>query len=378
MRTAGIICEYNPFHRGHRFQMEELRRQLGTDTGVICLMSGNYVQRGEPAIFDKWSRAKTAVEQGADLVLELPVTSAISGAGYFAGGAVSCLHGLGCVDHLCFGSESGDLDSLQKTAELLSGEAFEEALRRQLQNGVSYARARENALRELGGNGNILQTPNNALGVDYLINLLRCKSAMEPITIRRQAGASATALREEILLGRRSEELPDSLKGQTIHTLEYGERAMLAVLKSRTASEFEAAPFGSEGLWSKVMKACARENSLEGILFACKSKRYTMSRLKRMLLCLFLGITEEMIKTPAPYLRALAFNDWGRQLLREMDGKIPIVTGTVPNTPEAAGYFALERRAADLYGLFAPPGVRERSDREKATPPVYVPSPKTR
>ena len=193
---------------------------------------------------------------------------------------------------------------------------------------------------------------------------------MEPWTIRRQEGVSATALREQIMSGQWPEELPGHLKDQPLHTLKYGERAMLAVLKTRTPAEFENVPFSSEGLWSKDMKACAAENSIEGILFACKSKRYTMSRLRRMLLCLFLGITREMIGTLPPYLRALAFNDRGRQLLREMKGERPIVTGTVPDTPEARSYYALERRVADLYGLFAPPGLRERSDREKATPPV--------
>lgn len=373
MRTAGIICEYNPFHRGHRFQIQRTRALLGADTGIICLMSGNYVQRGEPAIYDKWSRAAAAVEQGADLVLELPITVAVSGAGYFADGAVAWLDRLGCVDHLCFGSECGDLAVLRNTAALLRSERFEEALRQQLKSGVSYARAREEALRTLGGDGDILKTPNNALGVDYLVSILERGSTMEPLTVQRQTGiSSATQLREAICAGAASAEIPERLKDQPIHTLEYGERAMLAVLKSRTPAEFEAAPFGSEGLWSKVMKACAAENSLEGILFSCKSKRYTMSRLKRMLLCLFLGITQELIDTPAPYLRALAFNDRGRQLLRGMGEEVSIVTGTVPNTPEAKAYFALECRASDLYGMFAPPGMRERPDREKATPPVYL------
>lgn len=373
MRTAGIICEYNPFHPGHGFQIERTRALLGEDTGIICLMSGNYVQRGEPAIFDKWSRAAAAVKAGADLVLELPITVAVSGAGYFAKGAVTCLDQLGCVDYLCFGSESGELALLQKAAELIQSEKFEEALRGQLKSGVSYARARETAMEALGGNGEILKTPNNALGVDYLRSLLERRSAMKPMTIPRRRDVSATALREKILEGQWPEELPDCLWDGSVHTLAHGERAMLAVLKSRTPAEFEAAPFGSEGLWSKVMKACASENSLEGILFSCKSKRYTMSRLKRLLLCLFLGITQKMIDTPAPYLRAVAFNDHGRKLLRHMGEGMPIVTGNVPETPAAKEYFSLERRATDLYGMFAPPGLRERSDREKATPPVYLP-----
>lgn len=373
MRTAGIICEYNPFHLGHRFQIEKTRAVLGADTGVICLMSGNYVQRGEPAIFDKWSRAAAAVEQGADLVLELPITMAVSGAGYFAKGAVSCLERLGCVDTLCFGSECGNLAMLQRTAELLSSEAFEEALREKLKSGVSYARAREEALGALGGDGTILKAPNNALGVDYLTALSALGSAMEPMTVERQAGVFATAFRVEILSGDWPKGVPECLHGQIVHTLENGERAMLAVLKSRSPVEFEEAPFGSEGLWSKVMKACRRENSLEGILFACKSKRYTMSRLKRMLLCLFLGISQAMVDAPAPYLRALAFNDRGRQILRNMGEGMPIVTGNVPDTPKAKAYFSLECRATDLYGLFAPPGVRERGGREQTTPPGYLP-----
>ena len=373
MRTAGIICEYNPFHQGHRYQLQNLREQLGEDSGIICLMSGNYVQRGEPAIFDKWSRAAAAVEQGADLVLELPITAAVSGAGYFAQGAVSWLDKLESIDVLCFGSESGDLTGLQTTADLLCSDKFEESLRQQLQSGVSYARARERALEGLGGDGAYLQTANNALGVDYLVSLKRCHSRIEPMTVLRQEKFSAaTDLRKQIIAGHWPEEVPQGLKDQPRHTLEYGERAMLAVLKSRTPAEFQAVPFGTEGLWSKVMKACFRENSVEGILFACKSKRYTMSRLKRMLLCLFLGISQRDIETSAPYLRALSFNDRGRQLLRDIQS-VPIVTGGVPDTPEAKAYFDLECRATDLYGLFAPPGLRERSDREKATPPVYLP-----
>lgn len=200
MRTAGIICEYNPFHLGHRFQIEKTRAVLGADTGVICLMSGNYVQRGEPAIFDKWSRAAAAVEQGADLVLELPITMAVSGAGYLPMGRY--LPGAaGMCGYPVLRRECGNLLGCQRTAELLSSEAFEEALREKLKSGVSYARAREEALGALGGDGTILKTPNNALGVDYLTALSALGSAMEPMTVERQAGVFATAFRAEILSG---------------------------------------------------------------------------------------------------------------------------------------------------------------------------------
>lgn len=376
MRTAGIICEYNPFHPGHRFHLMETRRRLGPDTGILCLMSGNYVQRGEPAIFDKWSRAKTAVENGADLVLELPITVAINAAGYFADGAVACLDALGCVDDLCFGSECGDLPLLQRTAELLCTPKFETALRQQLETGVSYARAREWALRSLGGNGQCLTTANNALGVDYLRSLLLRGSTIRPMTVQRDLTQStASDLRLMLSSGWRSHgETFSWMLDRPMHTMEYGERAILATLKNLDRKQFEQMPFGSEGLWSKVMKACQKEMCIHEIILACKSKRYTYSRLRRMLLCLFLGLSETDLHRPVPYLRALAFNDKGRQLLRNIaeTGKLPIVSGAVPNFPDSKAYFALESRATDLYGLFVQPGVVEPSGREKATPPAYV------
>ncbi len=364
MRTAGIICEYNPFHQGHRFQMEEVRRQMGAETGIVCLMSGCYVQRGEPAAYDKWSRAETAVRQGADLVLELPLTVAVNAGGYFAAGAVDCLLELGLVDVLCFGTEGKQTSQVEQTAELLAQPEFEPALRAALAGGVSYARAREQALAALGGDRDCLATPNNALGVDYLCRLRQRDGGMTPMAIARKEGLpTASALRAAL----RAAESP-------IHTLEYGERAMLAVLRTLPDEAFRRMPFGSEGLWSKVMGACRRESSLEAILAACKSKRYAYSRLKRMLLCLFLGLSQADLERKPPYLRVLAFNDRGRQLLRraKKTSALPLVTGAIPDVEAAGTYFALEERAMDLYGLFAPPGVREETGRERFTPPVYV------
>ena len=149
---------------------------------------------------------------------------------------------------------------------------------------------------------------------------------------------------------------------------------MLAVLRCASQDQFEALPFGSEGLWSKVMKAARKEAALEDILAACKSKRYAYTRLKRMLLCLYLGLTSEDLQRPVPYLRVLAFNDRGRELLRRLQSTscLPLVSGPVPKTPEARAYFALECRATDLYGLFAAPGTVEPNQRERSTPPVFV------
>ncbi len=367
MRTAGIICEYNPFHQGHRYQIQEVRRRLGPDTGVVCLMGGNYVQRGEPAIYDKWTRSEIAVRQGADLVLELPLTVAVNAGGYFAAGAVDCLLELGCVDTLCFGTEGADAETLWDTARLLRSAEFDRRLREALSSGVSYARARELALKDLGGDAACLATPNNALGVDYLRRLLERERPMELLVIPRQAGMpTATALRRALLAGT---ERPLG----TLHALEYGERAMLSVLRTLPDAAFEAMPFGSEGLWSRVRRACRRENSLEAICLSCKSKRYAYSRLRRMLLCLFLGLDRETMARKSPYLRVLAFNERGRTLLHGIKRNTVLVSGPAPDSPEAKRYFALEQRATDLYGLFAPPGIREPMGRERSHRPRYLP-----
>ena len=359
VRIAAIICEYNPFHAGHRYQIEAVRELLGTDTGVLCLMSGNYVQRGEPAIQDKWTRAEAAVRGGADLVLELPLTAAVNAAGYFASGAVDCLEKLGCVTDLCFGTEGTDTQTLWKNARVMETEEYEAALRDKLITGVSFARARELALTALGGDGAVLTGPNNALGVDYLRRLLQVNSSVTPAAIPRREGLpSASDLRREM----------------TGHRLRNGERAMLAVLRTLPEEAFSAMPFGSEGLWSKVMRACRNENSIEEILAACKSKRYAMSRLKRMLLSLYLGLSREDLRREIPYLRVLAFNDRGRQILRtaKETSALPLVSGNLPDTEAAGAYFARECRATDLYGLFAPPGTVEPTGREKTAGPVYV------
>jgi predicted nucleotidyltransferase len=360
--TAGIICEYNPFHPGHGYQLRETRRLLGADTEIVCLMSGNFVQRGQPAIYDKWSRAETAVRQGADLVLELPLTVAVNAAGYFASGAVDCLMALGCIDHLVFGCESGGTAALENAAKSLLSPEFDQVLRKKLALGVSYARAREQALTALGGEGELLQTPNNALGVDYLRRLLERESAIRPLAIPRDpAVPSASDWREKL----------EQEKSGNLHTLAQGEKAMLAVLRTLPDRAFQEAPFGGEGLWSKVMKASRRGNSLEEILSSCKSKRYAYTRLRRMLLCLFLGLSQADLEREIPYLRVLAFNDRGREVLHRIKktSALPLTAGPIPKDPAAQAYFRLESRATDLYGLFA--AAPEPTGREKAHRPRY-------
>lgn len=374
MKKVGIVCEYNPLHRGHEKQIRYIKSQF-SQSAVICLMSGNFVQRGYPAIVDKSLRARAAILAGADLVLELPVNHALSSAEGFAAGGVEIL-GKFC-DYLCFGTETGDKDRLMATAEALLSPEFVPQLRRALDRGQSFPTARVAALEEMGLNGLLLRNPNDILAVEYCKAILSRGTAMQPLPIRREGGyhaeiadgenPSATALRRLMREGKRwqnyvPEKAVDIFENAPLHTLEAGEKAILYRLRTMTEEEYAALPYGSEGLWRKFMHACHRENRLEDILAATKSKRYTRSRLDRMVMCAFLGITGEMLTTPAPYVRVLALNDTGRQVLKQARQ-----TGRFLNAGEAAEgeFWELEKRCGDLYGLFrlegvAPPMAEER------------------
>ena len=375
MQIVGIISEYNPLHLGHRKQLRMIRQQLGEDTAIVCLMSGNYVQRGAPAVVDKSLRAKAAILAGADLVLELPVTCALSSAEGFAAGGVTIL-GSFC-DYLCFGSETGDEKALTATAEALLSDGFPPLLRAQLDKGLSFPAARAAALAQMGLDATLLTRPNDILAVEYCKAILAQKSKMKPMPIIRagsyHAGEadsenpSATAVRRLMLAGQPwaefvPEEAVSVFEGAPLHSLEAGQRAMLAKLRTMTDEEFEALPFGSEGLWRKFMHACRSENTMDEILAATKSKRYTRSRLDRMAMCAFLGITKEMLEAQAPYVRVLALNDRGRAVLKVAKQHMACINaGERFDHP----YRELEQHCGDLYGLFClegpeAPGTEER------------------
>ena len=361
MKTVGIICEYNPLHRGHVKQFEMVRRLLGEDTVIVCLMSGNFVQRGAPAILDKSVRAKAAVLCGADLVLELPVTSALSSAEGFADGGVRILGGF--CDYLCFGAENPDPEVLMRTAAALLSSEFPPLLRRQLDSGKSFPAARQAALEDMGVDAALLSLPNNILAVEYCKAILASGCAMQPLPIQREGGyhdeladrekPSATAVRKRMLDGGDwascvPEAAQSVFRSAPLHTLQAAERAILARLRTMTDEEFEALPYGSEGLWRKFMHACRREATLEDILAATKSKRYTRTRLDRMVMCAFLGIRLQDLLSPVPYTRVLAFTDRGRSAL-----KAARQTGMFLNAGETdpSDYGRKERQIGDLYGL---------------------------
>ena len=381
MGITGIICEYNPFHLGHRKQFDIIRQRKGEAEAIVCLVSGDFVQRGHPAIIDKTLRAKAAVSCGADLVLELPVTAALSSAEGFAARGVEILSSF--CNSLCFGAESDDSAALLATAGALLSDEFPPLLRDQLDKGLSFPAARQAALEEMGLDGGLVTQPNNILAIEYCKAILSQHSPMEPFPILRQGSyhdaapdqenPSATAVRT-LMTGSHDWKscVPTPaqavFEGATLHTLSAGERAILARLRTMDDAEFEALPYGSEGLWRKLMHAARRESTLEDILTAVKSKRYTRTRLDRMVMCAFLGLTEADLCVTAPYTRVLALNDRGREILKKARQ-----TGHFPNIGEKIDhpYQSIETRCGRLYGLFAA-GAPEPPDRNESARIIYI------
>ena len=366
MKSVGIICEYNPIHLGHKKQIDRIRSEFGEDTAIICAMSGNFVQRGSPAIIDKTARAQAAVACGADLVLELPVTTALSSAEGFAAGGVRTLAGV--CDTLCFGAETADKESLLSAAQALLKPEFSALLREELETGASFPAARQAAMGRMGAEDSVLSQPNDILAVEYCKAILSQQAALDIFPIHREGSyhalsvdgenPSATAVRNLMLIAHNWKScVPQAarpiLEGEPLHSTAAGEKAMLVRLRTMTDGEFEALPYGSEGLWRKLMRASRRENTLEEILTATKSKRYTRSRLDRMAMCAFLGITAEDMAMDVPYTRVLAFSSRGRAVLKEAKK-----SGVYLNAGEAFDhpYWLLERRCGDLYGLFCTEG----------------------
>ena len=359
MKTVGIICEYNPFHNGHRRQIQYLRERFGPDCAIVCLMSGNFVQRGAPAIVDKSLRARMALLSGADLILELPVSVTLSSAEGFAAGGVRILSQ--CCDALCFGVESMTEDALYQTANALLQPEFSDILKEEIASGCSFPAARQAALSRMGIEASIA-SPNDILGVEYTKAILSQHSAMRILPIFREGdyhcdvvdsqAPSATAVRKALLSGGFWEDaVPSSsvplMKNAPLHTLEAGERAILAKLRTMTEEAFSTVPFGSEGLWRKFMKAVHSESTLLSIADAVKSKRYTRTRIDRMILCAFLGLSQDQLGVIPQKIRVLGFNDRGRGVLRQHS--------CFCNAGEAVE--EAEQRIGSLYGVFCVNGI---------------------
>lgn len=381
MNIAGITAEYNPFHTGHAYQISALKAQLGPDTSVVAVMSGSWVQQGRPAVTDKWTRARMALNGGADLILELPTVWAAASAESFARGAVELLRRCGVIDTLCFGSETGELAPLLAAAECLDSPDYPEQLRKALEGGASFAAARQAAVEALiGPAGAALASPNNNLGVEYLRALRSLHSNIKPVTIRREGAAhnsldrtgegfrSATQLRQHLARGEWEAVRPyvpagnlDILQSAPLADPRLGERAVLACLRKMTAEDWAKLPDAGagEGLPQRLERAGRQCRSLDDFFTLAKTRRYAMARLRRMALWAFLGLTAADVPAEPPYLRVLGFNARGREVLKRMKttAQLPILTKPA-HARELDGpgrrLFELEARCTDLYGLFLP------------------------
>lgn len=394
MKLIGIVSEYNPFHNGHLYHIEESRKQAGEDSAVVCVMSGDFVQRGEAAVFSKYARAEAAILGGADLVLELPLPWSVASAEGFARGAVGLLGGLNCIDLLSFGSECGDLTVLNALAVALLDPAIMPAVTQEMREGISFASARQRVLeRELGDLALHLSHPNNILAVEYLKALFELRLRMEPVTIRRQGaghdqeGGSASDLRARLLQGKSIHDLtPKACRPVFDREMKRGrgpvfmrdlEEAVISRLRMLDNDSYDRLPDAGEGLGRRLCAAAHEEPTLDGVLSAAKTKRYPLARLRRMCICAALGIDASAMDGLPPYARVLAANGKGKAALRIISDRslIPVITkpSTVRDLPrECSDVFLMGSNAHDLYVLGYKAAEERRGEADYRTTPLMI------
>ncbi len=365
MKICGVIAEYNPFHNGHSYQLEQTRR-LGA-THIVAVMSGNFTQRGDAAIFDKYRRAEIALENGVDLVIELPAAYVLSSAEQFALGAVSLLQNLGCVDMLSFGSECGNIELLKETAGAVLYAQESDDFFIMMQGGSTFPAALQKTVEKYYTDdvADTLTCPNNTLAVEYLKAMSELGCTFEPVTVRRYGAdhdsaqasggfASASAIRKKIREGSDVSEYVPRLPDDDFADLLRLERAILAKIRTMTKTEIAKAPNVLMGLENRIYRAARVSGSLAELFLLTKTKRYTMARIRRIILSCFLGIQKSDLKGLPSYVHILGMNERGREILAAVKCALP--TDTSLKALSGAGgqqkrQAFLEAQAGDLYAL---------------------------
>ncbi len=377
-----IISEYNPFHNGHLYHIEKTKK-LGADY-VIAIISGSFSQRGLPCIVSKWARTKMALLNGIDLVIELPSAFSMSTAENFAKTAVFITDSLGIVDNLSFGSELGDINLLIDTAKCVQNENIMKDIKYFLKEGLSYAASREKAILKNFSKkiSDVLKTPNNILAVEYIKALNNLNSNITPVTIKRTGAqhdsdfthenfASASYIREKILSKEYNalknfmplssfEILMEEINNQTAPAnIKFIERAILSKLRSMSLEKLKNLPDISEGLEFRLYKKIKNATSLNQLISDIKTKRYTYSRILRIIMSAFIDLNKNLVYNIPSYVKILGFNDNGINILREIKKycKIPIITKyrDVSNlSPTGKLIYQIENKATDLMFLSTP------------------------
>ncbi len=370
MRICGIVSEYNPFHAGHEWHIAQTRDIADL---VVCVMSASFVQRGEPAIFDKWTRAACALLCGADAVVELPLLSAVQSAEGFAQGGVSVLRALG-AQAISFGSETADVGLLTKAAHVLADEtdAFRRTLRQHLDDGSSFPAARMQAA--LPDAPEILCHPNAILGIEYIKAIIQSGADITPFAVPRTGGAyhsadmtdavpSATALRAALKAGQTEQAIaamPQGCRDYVRVQMNQGlvpvypecfDNALLFALRRNGPDYIRTLHEVSEGLENRIFEAAQSSTSREALIAKVKTKRYTYTRISRILLYALLGITREAVRqhnqTPLNHVRVLGVKSPDVLSVLSQSCSVPLVTGSAAKSP----YPALDIAATDVWAL---------------------------
>lgn len=369
--TAGIVCEYNPFHNGHLYQIEKTG-QAGADY-IVCVMSGNFVQRGECAFFDKWLRARAAILCGADVVIDLPVPWACSSAENFARGSVGLLCDFG-IDVLSFGCETDDAELLILCAEALSDKDTGALVKKKMSEGLSYPSALSEAVGEVYGKSakEVLSSPNSILAAEYIKALKNLSPETGILPVKRKGSAhdsdetdgviaSASLIRSLGSFKESESLIPEKayslFKDADIYRMAKGERAILSSLREMNKEDYSLYVTDNQGLANRIFEAVKSASSLEELYDKAKSKNYTHSRIRREVMSLYLKVPKDVSKGRVPYMKILAVNKRGLSLLAKAkeNTHIPVITRhseTINLSEEAKAVYDIQCKSSDKFAIF--------------------------
>lgn len=395
MGVVGLVVEYNPFHNGHLYHLLESKKLTNSNYSV-AIMSGNFLQRGEPALVDKWNRAKMAIDNGVDLVIELPFIYSSQSAEFFSTGSIDILDKLNIIDSICFGSEVGDINILRDISDVLLEEPkeFQSFLKEELDKGCSFPKSRSIALTNFFKNNNynnsdkietIVSSPNNILAIEYMKSIKRINSKIKPFTIKRFSSnyhdkdiksniSSATAIREEFFKSKSLEYIKNTIPEQTyvylseflnknkmLNSIKHFQDILLYLARTLDYDTISNIVGVEEGLQNRILKNFNDYNDLDSIIKNITTNRYPITRIKRILIHMLVGLDKSTFKKlnsyGPQYIRVLGSSKNGAKLLSEIKSKskLPIITKFSKykdiNNSILSDMIELDKKATDIYFL---------------------------